>query len=113
MGGKKKNKAAGGKTLNADQLKDQGNKEFMAGKFDEAIGLYTQAIEMSGDKANVVYFANRANAYLEKGMDQNCIDDCKKALEIDAKFVKAYYRMAKAYFNLSMSKDALEHLLKA
>ena len=85
----------------------------MAKKFEEAIDLYTQAIEMSGDEGNVVYFANRANAYLEKGMNQNCIDDCKKALEIDAKFVKAYYRMAKAYFNLSMSKDALEHLLKA
>ena len=79
----------------------------MAGKFEEAIDLYTQAIEMSGNLSNVVYFANRANAYLEKGMDQNCIDDCKKALEIDDKFVKAFYRMAKAYFNLLMSNDAL------
>ena len=40
----------------------------MAGKFDEAIEFYTQAIEMSGNVANVVYFSNRANAYLEKGM---------------------------------------------
>ena len=85
----------------------------MAGKFDEAIEFYTQAIEMSGNVAKVVYFSNRANAYLEKGMHQNCIDDCKKALEIDATFVKAYYRMAKAYFNLQQSKDALECLLKA
>ena len=32
---------------------------------------------------NAVYYANRANAYLESGMDQKCIDDCKNAIEID------------------------------
>ena len=71
----------------------------MDGNNQEAVGLYTQAIEL--DDCNVVFYANRANAYLEAGMHMNCIDDCKKAITIDNRFIKAYYRMAKAYYNIS------------
>jgi len=49
----------------SEQLKDQGNKAFQANQFDQAIEFYTQAIAKSSDKPNHVYFANRANAYLE------------------------------------------------
>ena len=78
------------KTKTPDQLKELGNKAFMAGQYQEAIELYTQAIEGSKDeKGSVIYYSNRANAYLETKDNEKCIEDCKKALEIDPGFVKA------------------------
>ena len=77
------------KTKNPDQLKELGNKAFMAGKYFEAIDLYSQAIDGSGDKVSAVYLANRANVYLEIKENEKCIDDCKSALEIEPGFVKA------------------------
>ena len=61
---------------NPDALKEAGNKAFSLKQFDEAIELYTKAINL--DQNNHVYYANRmlaifysthifvgANAYLE------------------------------------------------
>jgi hypothetical protein len=47
-----------------DQIKENGNKAFAAGKFKEAIDFYTEAINLSNGQ-NCVFFSNRANAYLE------------------------------------------------
>ena len=84
---------------NPDSLKEAGNKAFMNGKFDEAIKNYTMAIELTKDKPNHIYFANRANAYLEMGgHEEECIIDCNKSIEIDSNYSKAYHRKAKALF---------------
>jgi len=50
-----------------EALKDAGNKAFMSKNYEEAIDLYSQAIELSqtAQKPSPIYFANRANAYLE------------------------------------------------
>ena len=52
---------------NPDALKEAGNKAFQSGKIEEAIDLYTKAINLSEKTPNHIYFSNRANAYLEKG----------------------------------------------
>ena len=70
----------------------------MAGKYDIAVDFYSQAI--SADETNSIYYSNRANAYLELKVFDKCIIDCKKALEINPQMVKAFYRMAKAHFNI-------------
>ena len=49
---------------------------------------------------NCAYYANRANAWLELGENQQCIEDCTMALKIDPKHTKSYYRKAVALFNL-------------
>ena len=54
-----------------DQLKEEGNKAFVAGKYGEAVNYYTKAIEQDGD--NAIYYSNRANAYLEAGYYPECI----------------------------------------
>ena len=58
--GKKKAKAKD--TDNPEAIKELGNKAFLAKDFQEAIKHYTQAIEMTQDAPNHIYFSNRANA---------------------------------------------------
>ena len=55
---------------------------------------YTSAINL--DEKNHIYFSNRANAYLEMEKYDEAISDCKKSIEIEPKFVKSYFRFAKA-----------------
>lgn len=78
--------------------------------FNEAVNLYSQAIELSQEKPNHVYFANRANAYLELFENQKCVEDCDMAIKIEPSFAKSYFRKAKANFNLQNLVEAMETL---
>ena len=59
-----------------------------AHKFGQAIDLYTQAIELSGQ--NAVYWANRAFAHTKLEEYGSAIQDASKAIEIDPKYSKAW-----------------------
>jgi tetratricopeptide (TPR) repeat protein len=63
----------------AENLKGLGNKAFQDCNFTLAIDFYSQAIEKSSSP-NHIYFANRANVFLEIGEDQKCLEDCLKAI---------------------------------
>ena len=80
---------------NPEVLKEQGNKDFMLKHYDDAIKNYTAAIELTTENPNHVYFANRANAYLETADNNKCIEDCEMAIKIEPKYVKSYFRKAK------------------
>ena len=67
---------------------------------------------MSTDSPNHVYYANRANAYLESNENKKCIQDCDTAIEIDPKFIKSYLRKARAYLALEQLEEALECINK-
>ena len=41
---------------------EAGNRAFQAKKFDEAVHLYGEAIDLAGDSARASYFSNRAVA---------------------------------------------------
>ena len=71
--GKKKVKANPAGANSTDSFKDAGNKAFMAKDYNEAVKQYSVAIEMSKDSPNTVYFANRANAYLELKKFNECV----------------------------------------
>jgi tetratricopeptide (TPR) repeat protein len=90
---------------NPDALKEAGNKAFQLGSFEEAIKLYTQAIEVQD---NHIYYANRANAYLEIDEFQKCIDDCEMAIKLDPKYVKSYVRKGNALLNTVKVQQAIE-----
>ena len=65
---------------------------------------------MSSDCPNHIYFANRANAYLEvKDYDQ-CISDCDQAIQIDQSFTKSYLRKTKALLAQSKTSEALKNV---
>jgi len=91
---------------NANALKDQGNKALQAEKFDEAISLYTQAINMDG--TNHVFFSNRSAAYTKKGDYENALKDAKKTVELKSDWGKGYSRLGASLSYLERYKEALE-----
>jgi small glutamine-rich tetratricopeptide repeat-containing protein alpha len=95
---------------NPDALKEAGNKAFSNRNFEEAAKQYTMAIEITLDAPNHIYFANRANCFLELASYEECIVDCNRAIEIDPTFSKSYYRKAKALVNQQKLTDAMETL---
>ncbi|PPR98681.1 hypothetical protein GOBAR_AA21987 [Gossypium barbadense] len=56
-----------------------------------AIDLYTQAIELNSQ--NVVYWTNRSLAHTKLEEYGSAIQDATKAIEVDPKYSKGYYRM--------------------
>ena len=96
-----KKKAAKTNANNPESLKEAGNKAFLAKDYNEAIKLYTQAIELSQAEGPMVppahiYFSNRANAYLEIAKFEDSLSDCNESIKIDPTYIKTYFRKAKA-----------------
>ena len=90
-----------------EAIKEAGNKAFMAKNFDEAIKCYTIAIQITLEKPNHVYYANRANAQLELHNYEECIQDCNSAIQIEPSYTKSYYRKAKALYCQNNLQDSL------
>nr|GFB96808.1 small glutamine-rich tetratricopeptide repeat-containing protein [Tanacetum cinerariifolium] len=76
----------------ADTFKLQGNKAVESKLYPEAIELYTIATA----------------AYTHSGQDAEAIIDCQKAIAIDPKYIKAYYRLGYIYFAQGKYTEALE-----
>ncbi|XP_022848632.1 serine/threonine-protein phosphatase 5-like isoform X2 [Olea europaea var. sylvestris] len=93
-------------TSRAEELKLLANEAFKAHKYSQAIDLYTQAIEANND--NAVYWANRAFAHTKLEEYGSAILDSTKAIEIDPKYSKGYYRRGAAYLGLGKFKEALK-----
>ncbi|EPS61337.1 serine/threonine-protein phosphatase 5, partial [Genlisea aurea] len=93
-------------TSRAEEFKLLANEAFKAHKFSQAVGLYSQAIELSQN--NAVYWANRAFAHTKLEAYGSAIQDSTKAIEIDPKYSKGYYRRGAAYLAMGKFKDALK-----
>ncbi|RKP10262.1 hypothetical protein THASP1DRAFT_21997 [Thamnocephalis sphaerospora] len=97
---------------NAENFKNQGNDCFRLGKsqYKNAIEYYTRALnEKCEDTAlNVACLINRAACNLELQNYRRVLNDCAKAITLDAKCVKAYYRSAKACRALEKVENALD-----
>ena len=79
--------------LEAEKLKNKGNDAFKKKSFQEAINYYSEAVDTLPNEP--AYYTNRAIAYLKIDNFDLAMNDCKKALEINPQFVKAYNRMVK------------------
>merc|ERR1712168_213779 len=91
---------------NADALKDQGNKALQAEKFDEAISLHTEAIDI--DATNHVFYSNRSAAYAGKGDYENALQDAKKTIELKSDYGVGYSRLGASLSYLGRNDEALE-----
>lgn len=93
------------------KLKDEGNVFMKEQKYQEAIDLYTQAIEI--DSTNAIFFTNRAQAHIKSEGYGAAVADCTSALTIDPNSAKAYYRKGVAFMALLNYKEAQNNFKNA
>jgi stress-induced-phosphoprotein 1 len=90
----------------ANELKAQGNTAFQSGKFEEAVNLFTQAIELNPN--DHVFYSNRSGAYASLKNYENALNDANKCIEINPKWGKGYQRKGLAEYYLNKIPDAVE-----
>ncbi|XP_076029442.1 protein phosphatase D3 [Oratosquilla oratoria] len=90
----------------AEDVKSEANEYFNKQQYDQAIDLYSKAIELNPNVA--IYYGNRSLAYLRTECFGYALQDATKALELDKTYVKGYYRRASAYMSLGKFKLALK-----
>uniref|UniRef100_A0A7S0T8X4 STI1 domain-containing protein n=1 Tax=Erythrolobus madagascarensis TaxID=708628 RepID=A0A7S0T8X4_9RHOD len=95
----------------AEEFKQKGNEALKAEQFQEALTLYTKAIE--ADRTNAVYYSNRAAAKIHLEKYTSAIDDCKKAISLDSSYLRARERLATAYRHCQMIEEEIEALQDA
>lgn len=83
----------------------------MKGNYKEAIELYTKAIEKAPNVA--VYYTNRALCFMKLSQWISVVDDCRHALEIESRSVKANFYIGQALLELNNFDDAIMYLKKS
>ena len=91
----------------ANAFKEKGNENFVSGNYQMAIEFYTKAIKAHPESS---FHANRAACYLQLKKFHAATEDCKKAIELDPKSIKPYYRLAQAHSAVGELKLAFEAL---
>ncbi|PIA47387.1 hypothetical protein AQUCO_01400212v1 [Aquilegia coerulea] len=90
----------------AETFKSQGNRAMQSKLYSDAIELYTYAIALC--QSNAVYYCNRAAAFTQIHKYMEAITDCKKSIEIDPNYSKAYSRLGLAYYAQGNYRDAID-----
>lgn len=92
----------------AENFKNKGNEAFKVQNFDEAIELYSKAIDLAEKESRdmATYLKNRAAAYLKIQDYDKVIKDCDKALQIIPEDPKALFRRSQALENLERYEEA-------
>ena len=95
-----------------ERMKSDGNASFKAGRYQEAVDTYTEALQVdpSNKNTNSKIWQNRAlcNSRLKKWKD--AIEDCDKALELDPSYTKARKTRAKALGESGNWDEAIREL---
>ncbi|CAH0730411.1 unnamed protein product, partial [Brenthis ino] len=84
----------------AEELKVAGNNAFKVGDFDRSIEKYTEALRicpLQFPQQRSILYCNRSAAKMKQERYKKAIKDCTKAIELDDKYLKAYYRRAQSY----------------
>ncbi|KAK7695445.1 hypothetical protein QCA50_000081 [Cerrena zonata] len=94
----------------AQNFKDQGNNYFKGKRYREALGFYSQGIDSTPTDPILLeaLFCNRAACNLELKNYGLTLKDCSKALTVNPKSSKAYYRSASALVALERLEEALD-----
>ncbi|KAK2464265.1 hypothetical protein APHAL10511_003722 [Amanita phalloides] len=82
----------------AAQLKARANKAFTSNYFATAIRLYSDAIEKNPNDPTL--WCNRAYARMKSEEYGYALNDANQAIQLDAKYAKAYYRRAMCHLQI-------------
>ncbi|CAH9102598.1 unnamed protein product [Cuscuta epithymum] len=89
----------------ADEAKSKGNAAFSAGKFEEAVNHFTEAINLA--PTNHVLFSNRSAAYASLGNFSDALSDAQKTVELKPDWSKGYSRLGAAHLGLRNYEGAI------
>jgi tetratricopeptide (TPR) repeat protein len=95
----------------AEEYKTQGNQKLSSQQYQQAIDLYTKAIDL--DATNAIYYSNRAAAYSHLNQHEKAIEDCERSIELNPNYSKAYSRLGLACFSLERYDEAVKNYRKA
>uniref|UniRef100_A0A7N0U648 Protein SGT1 homolog n=1 Tax=Kalanchoe fedtschenkoi TaxID=63787 RepID=A0A7N0U648_KALFE len=93
----------------SSDLESKAKEAFIDDHFELAVSLYSQAIDICPDNADL--YIDRAQAYIKLNSFTDAVADANKAIELDPKLAKAYLRKGSACFKLDeyqTAKAALE-----
>lgn len=93
----------------ANAFKEQGNAAVHAGKYQEAISAYTEALDICPE--HTACLGNRALCLSNLGDHVTALKDCDRCLEMNPMWPKAYLRKVTALIGLS-KHEAARDLLK-
>ncbi|KAF2746666.1 TPR-like protein [Sporormia fimetaria CBS 119925] len=95
-----------------DRMKEAGNAAFKAGRYQEAIDTYTQALEVdpANKNTNSKILQNRAICNTKLSNFSNAIADCDAALALDPSYTKARKTRAKALGESGNWEEAVREL---
>jgi DnaJ family protein C protein 7 len=81
-----------------NRMKEEGNAHFKSGRYQQAVDVYTQALEVDplNKGTNSKILQNRALCYSRLKDYKPAIADCTRALELDPSYTKARKTRAKA-----------------
>ena len=99
------------------ELKHEGNREFQAGHWDEALLSYNRAVGVVPVKhrpeETAMMHGNRAAVFLKLEQWQDAVDACTLALELKPDYLKALVRRSQAHEKLESYRSAAEDRGKA
>lgn len=101
--------------LSPDELKATGNAHYVAGRLDEAIAAYCEALSQAPLHPALIpqLHANLSAAYLARHDYTNALTSAQRAVAADSAFTKAYYRMGIALIELERPAEAITALTTA
>ncbi|KAG0656584.1 Hsp90 cochaperone [Monosporozyma unispora] len=99
-------------SLSADEYKQQGNAAFAAKNYQEAIDLFTKAIEVS-ETPNHVFYSNRSASYASLKKFNEALKDAEECVKINPTWPKGYTRIGAAHIGLGDLDDAESNYKKA
>ncbi|KAE9550396.1 hypothetical protein FO519_006385 [Halicephalobus sp. NKZ332] len=97
--------------LTAKDYKERGNRYYQAQRYEDAVTAYSTAIVR--DNTEATYFTNRALCHLQLKHWEDAESDCRRALELDSKNVKANYLLGKVCTHFGYYDEAIKVLTRA
>ncbi|XP_022814298.1 stress-induced-phosphoprotein 1 [Spodoptera litura] len=90
----------------ATQLKEKGNAALAAGKLDDAVKFYTEAIAV--DPSNHVLYSNRSAAHAKAQNYEAALEDANQTIALNPTWTKGYSRKGSALAYLGRHAEAVE-----